>query len=267
MIKKEFKGVVFDVDGTLLTSRHEVSPQMRAVCRVLTGNGVWLSIASAQPPRSVLLISDAIDATGPCCALNGGIIVERNGAVLQRLSIPHETSQALVKRFSKDDRVSLNLYSGMDWVASELDDRVLAEAAIVGYEPAVDRSLATDGGIEKILVMTDETLAASLAHDIAAEYPDVNVSRSKPCYVEITSARVDKARGVEEAARHAGLSLGDIVACGDAENDLSMLQRAGFGIAMGHGPDALRRIARQVVGSNDDDSLPMALKRLFAIGN
>lgn len=260
-----FKGVVFDVDGTLLTSRHEVSSQMLAVCRTLKGVGIWLSIASARPPRSILLIGDAIDAAGPYCALNGAIIVGRDGTILQRQSIQPETSQALVKRFSKDGRVSLNLYSGMHWVAPKLDDRVMEEAAIVGYGPVVDGNLAGDDGIEKILLMTEETVAASLAHEVAAEYPGVNVSRSKPCYVEITSAKTDKARGVEETARQAGLSLDEIVACGDAENDLSMLERVGFGISMGHGPDALHRVACQVVGSNDDDSLPMALRKLFAI--
>jgi Cof subfamily protein (haloacid dehalogenase superfamily) len=265
MIKSAFKGVVFDVDGTLLNSRHEVSSQMLAACHELTKIGVWLSIASARPPRSILMISEAINAAGPCCALNGAIILERDGTILQRLSVQERTSQALVQRFSEDDRVSLNLYSGTQWIVPKLDDRVLAEAAIVGYEPFVDEELAGNDGIEKILLMTEEALAASLAQDIAAEYRDVNVSRSKPCYVEITSADVDKARGVQEAARRAGLSLHDIVACGDAENDLSMLERAGFGISMGHGPEQLHRVASQVVGSNDDDSLPMALRKLFAI--
>src|SRR4051812_11325518 len=145
MIGSIFKGVVFDVDGTLLTSRHEVSPQMLATCHALTKIGVWLSIASARPPRSILLISDAISAAGPCCALNGAIILGCDGAILRRLSVARETSQALVKRFSEDGRVSLNLYSGMHWIVPKLDDRVLAEAAIVGYEPIVDENLADHG--------------------------------------------------------------------------------------------------------------------------
>src|SRR5262245_33510343 len=112
MIGSVFKGVIFDVDGTLLTSRHEVSLQMLAACSALMSIGVWLSIASARPPRSILLIGDAIKAAGPCCTLNGAIIVGRDGAILQRLSVQRDTAQTLVKRFSKDVRVSLNLYSG-----------------------------------------------------------------------------------------------------------------------------------------------------------
>ena len=59
-----------------------------------------------------------------------------------------------------------------------------------------------------------------------------------------------------EAARRAGLSLEDIISCGDAENDLSM----------GNGPVELRaQVARQVVDRNDYNSFAMALKGLFAI--
>jgi len=265
MDRTAFKGVVFDVDGTLLTSRNEVSSQMRAVCRALRSAGVWISIASARPPRSVLMIADTIDAPGPCCALNGAVVVGRDGTVLQRQSIPHDTAQALVTRFAEDARLSLNLYSSTHWIVPALDDRVLEEAAIVGHRPAVDRSLATDECIEKILLMAEEPVAAALADEISAEYDDVNVFRSKPHYVEITSASIDKARGVEVAARETGLSLRDIVACGDAENDVPLLERAGFGISMAHGPEELRRVASRVVGSNDDNSLPMALKELFAL--
>jgi hydroxymethylpyrimidine pyrophosphatase-like HAD family hydrolase len=54
-----------------------------------------------------------------------------------------------------------------------------------------------------------------------------------PGYVEITPSGVDKARGVEEAVHRAGLSMAEIVACGDGENDVTLLERAGYGIAMG----------------------------------
>jgi hydroxymethylpyrimidine pyrophosphatase-like HAD family hydrolase len=59
--------------------------------------------------------------------------------------------------------------------------------------------------------------------------------------------------------------MAEIVACGDDENDVTLLERAGYGIAMGHSGQRLRGVARQIVGSNDDNSLPMALNKLFAI--
>ena len=59
-----FSGVVFDVDGTLLTSANIVSPVMREVCHALANNGVWLTIATARPPFSAGRIADEIGAEG-----------------------------------------------------------------------------------------------------------------------------------------------------------------------------------------------------------
>lgn len=264
MATPALKGVAFDVDGTLLTSSHAVSPRMQATCRALVDKGVWLGIASARPPRSVRLIGEAIGATGALCALNGAIILGRDGAILNRLSLPAEVTQALIARFEGDARVSVNLYSGMDWIVRASDERIAEEAAIVGYGPELRPSLDGVGGVEKILLMMDETLAAALARELAQD-DRIEVTRSKPHYVEIAPGGVDKARGVAEAARHAGLSLAEIAACGDGENDIAMVRRAGYGIAMAHAPHDLRAVARQVVGSNDDDSLPMALNALFGI--
>jgi len=254
---------VFDVDGTLLTSRHEVSPRMQAVCRVLAGQGVWLSIASARPPTSVQRIAQAIGAHGPLCALNGAIILRQDGTLERRLSMPLEIASALIRRFMLDDRVSLNVYSGTEWTVPQMDGRIQAEARIVGFEPKVSPNMDRIGSVEKILIMTDEALAAALIQALAADDTAVVVARSNPFYVEITPVGVDKALGVGEAARLAGLSPGELAVCGDGENDITMLTQAGYGIAMGHSPLRLRSVAQQVVGSNDDDSLPAALEVLF----
>jgi hydroxymethylpyrimidine pyrophosphatase-like HAD family hydrolase len=104
------KGVVFDVDGTLLTRNHRVSKHMQATCRALVDKGVWLSIASARPPGSVRQIGEAIGATGPLCALNGAIILGQDGVIQQRISLPQRTALELIARFTRDSRVSLNLY-------------------------------------------------------------------------------------------------------------------------------------------------------------
>jgi hypothetical protein len=258
------RGVAFDVDGTLLTSRHVVSPRMRFVCRALVERGLWLTIASARPPRSVLMIAAEIGATGPCCALNGAVIIARNGVVSARRSLPPQAAAGLIARFQADPRVSLSVFSGTEWLVPVLDARIQREADIVGFAPEVRPDLGGVGPVEKILLITDEPLAVQLTASLSAMESSVTVARSNPTYVEISAQGVDKMRGVEQAAGLAGLSLGEIVACGDGENDMTLVARSGYGIAMAHAPAALRAVARQVVGGNDDDSLAEALAALFS---
>lgn len=258
-----FKGVAFDVDGTLLTSENTVSPRMRETCRHLVDAGVWLTVASARPPRSVLQIAEAIGAQGPFCALNGAVIFAREGSILSRVSLPRTVSATLIARFVDDPGVSLNVYSGTEWQVPRIDPRIQAEADIVGFGPTLLADFSQVGDVEKIMLITDARTAASLVDELGMQQDRLEVSRSKPGYVEVSPAGVDKGRGLEIAARHAGLSLADLVACGDGENDIPMLGCAGYGISMGHGPVGLRAVSRQIVGSNDDDSLSEALMTLF----
>src|SRR5271167_1055542 len=99
---RRLKGVVFDVDGTLLTNGHQVSLRMQAVCRDLVEKGVWLTIASARPPTSVQQIAKFIGAHGPLCALNGAIILTQDGTIERRLSMPPDIANALIARRSEE---------------------------------------------------------------------------------------------------------------------------------------------------------------------
>lgn len=263
MVPFAFKGVAFDVDGTLLTSENTVSPRMHETCRHLVEAGVWLTVASARPPRSVWQIADMIGAQGPFCALNGAVIFARDGSILSRVSLQRAVSARLIARFVADRRVSLSVYSGTEWLAPRLDPRVHEEADIVGFGPTLLSDFSQVGDVEKVMLMTDEQTAAALVEELGKQPDEMSVSRSKPGYVEVSPPGVDKGRGLEIAARHAGLSLAELVACGDGENDIPMLAKSGYGISLGHGPAGLRAVARQIVGSNDDDSLPEALMTLF----
>ena len=259
-----YKGVVFDADGTLLTSSHEVSAAMRTVCGELRAQGIWLSVASARPPVSVRRIGQLIGALGPFCALNGAVILAQDGTLTHRHPIPDQLARALTTRLRSDGRLSLSLYSGNDWYVPRIDSHVLAEARIVGFDPTLDPDLAASGGIEKIMVISEESLARELAGELATWSAGIVVARSNPNYVEITASGRDKAAGVEAMAQEVGLSMSEIVACGDGENDIRFVARSGYGIAMRHAPAALKAAANLVVGSNDDDTLPTALLALFA---
>lgn len=263
MTNYQFKGVVFDVDGTLFTSAYTVSERMRETCRELIEQGIWLSIASARPPKSVRIIGEMIGASGPLCALNGSVILRADGEIASRFSIPSTTARRLIAQFAEDERVSLCVYAGDGWFISKVDEKIELERRAVGFEPEIVGDFNSIGPIEKILLMAEPELATSLRSLVSKENPTVVVSRSAPDYVEITASGVDKATGVEHAARAVGIALSELVVCGDGENDISMLRSAGHGIAMAHAHANLLSVANQVVGSNNDDSLAVALQALF----
>ncbi|WP_437736980.1 Cof-type HAD-IIB family hydrolase [Sorangium sp. So ce1335] len=261
------RGVALDLDGTLLRSDHSVSAEMRSLCSALTRKGILLTLISSRPPRSVEEIAGDLGLEGPWAALNGAFVFGAGREILDRSPLPQASVERLLARYGRDDRVSLNLYAGFDWIVQSVDRRVWGEAEIIGFAPTVDVGFASRPVTEKILMITDEggDDGARLAEELEAFDDDVAVARSKQNYIEITRSKIDKGRALAFIAASRGLSAREMAAAGDGENDIPMLKACGYPIAMGHGPRSLRQIAELVVGSNDDGSLTEALGRLFGL--
>src|SRR5215813_9558538 len=83
--------VISDIDGTLITSNHEVTEATKAAAAKLYERGIELSLASSRPPRSIIPLADALKLQGPFAAFNGALAVKRKGEVLARSIIPAET--------------------------------------------------------------------------------------------------------------------------------------------------------------------------------
>ncbi|WP_437727819.1 Cof-type HAD-IIB family hydrolase [Sorangium sp. So ce861] len=265
MVPGSFRGVAFDLDGTLLRSDHSISPEMRSLCSALTGRGLLVTLISSRPPRSVEQIAASLGLPGPWAALNGAFVAGSGGENLGRSPLPEATVEHILARYGRDERISLNLYAGFDWIVQAADRRVRAEADIVGFAPIIDVGFASRLATEKLLMITDEGSRenARLAEELAALDDGIAVARSKDNYIEITRREIDKGRALALIAASRGLSAREMVAAGDGENDIPMLKACGLPIAMGHGPQPLKQAAELIVGSNDDGSLTDAIGRIF----
>src|SRR5947207_7101814 len=86
--------VISDIDGTLITSNHEVTEATKAAAAKLYERGVELSLASSRPPRSIVPLADSLKLRGPFAAFNGALVVKRDGEVLSRSVISTATVAA-----------------------------------------------------------------------------------------------------------------------------------------------------------------------------
>ena len=89
--------------------------------------------------------------------------------------------------------------------------------------------------------------------------------RWHPEFTDITTRHADKGRALATIADHVGIPLERTVAFGDGGNDISMVERAGVGVAMGNGIAELKAVADMVTSSVDDDGVARALQELGLI--
>src|ERR1700730_4617817 len=129
--------VISDIDGTLITSNHEVTDATKAAAQKLYERGVELSLASSRPPRSITPLADALKLRGPFAAFNGALVVKRDGEVLAR-SVLSPATIASVKAIADQFGIGVWLYDEIDWWAPWRDAFVDREEHTSGFSARID---------------------------------------------------------------------------------------------------------------------------------
>ena len=96
--------------------------------------------------------------------------------------------------------------------------------------------------------------------------PDINVVDGGFSNLEFTRTGVCKATGLEMLTEYLNISIENVMAIGDSENDIEMLETAGCGIAMGNALDSVKAVAKDVTLGNDEDGVAAAIEKYIISG-
>ena len=92
--------------------------------------------------------------------------------------------------------------------------------------------------------------APRLEQELQQKYGDrVSVYRSEPFFIEIMPQNVDKATSLDRMLETVGMTRENAICCGDGFNDISMIQYAGTGVAMGNAQPAVKEVADYITGT------------------
>ncbi|MFS1192878.1 HAD-IIB family hydrolase, partial [Enterococcus lactis] len=89
--------------------------------------------------------------------------------------------------------------------------------------------------------------------------------KSTPFYYEIMNKNASKGNALAKLADHLGLNKDEVMAIGDNENDLSMIDYAGIGVAMGNATENVKTIADVHTTSNDEDGVAQIIEKMVLI--
>ncbi len=246
--------VISDIDGTLITSNHEVTEATKAAAAKLYERGIELSLASSRPPRSIVPLADALKLSGPFAAFNGALIVKRNGEVLAR-SVISPATIARVKGIAGHFGIAVWLYDDADWWAPWRDAFVDREEHTSGFGPRIDgyaERITRDAN--KLTVVGKPELVAQAEQQVLSELGDqVSASKSKPRFLDVTSYGIHKGTVVVRLAELLKIPTERVAVIGDGPNDVEMFKQAGVSIAMGQGVDEVKEAANYLTTSNDDE--------------
>ena len=266
----KYKMLVLDVDGTLLNDEKEISKRTLNTLLKVQQMGVRIMLASGRPTYGLLPLAKKLELgtyNGYILSYNGGQVINAsNGEVVFERRINPEHITYLEKKAEKNG-FSILTYNGDTVVTNNPNDpHVQAEAALNGMKVEHQEffSAAIDYPPCKCMLVSDEEALVGLENHWKRRLNGVlDVFRSEPYFLEVVGSRVDKANTLGVIMEMEGIKTDEIVVFGDGVADVTMLQLADLGIAMGNAPDSVKRCADYVTLSNNEDGVAVAVENYF----
>ncbi|MCM1308703.1 MAG: Cof-type HAD-IIB family hydrolase [Butyrivibrio sp.] len=264
----KYKVLAFDIDGTLTNSEKKITPRTRAAIIKAQEQGCVAAIASGRPRPGVKGYADELglrEHGGYILALNGGLL-ERysDGRIIRQSVIPREYYGEICA-LARENNVNILTYDGDTVVSENLDDEYLeTEVRINGLgQKRVDNLCEyLTYEVPKFLMLGDGDRLARIEPKIYERLHErMDVYRSEPFFLEILPKNINKASALEELLGFVGAGRDELMAFGDGYNDISMLEFAGMGVAMGNASVEIKRHADIVARGNDEDGIAEILEK------
>ena len=275
MTKQHIRLIISDIDGTILDDQHQVDSQLREQIPLLKKENIPFVLASARSPLGMEPIARELGlGDSPLACYNGALIIKGDPNQYETI-IEHPLDKREIRSFlelvkAEFPSVSINLFSGKDWITERLDKWVRIEADITGEQPLIQNVLlpVLDALIpaHKLLLIDEAAVIQQLhAYLQTLDFPNTAFYLSKDNYLEVTHKHVSKEHALLEVANHYQIPLEQVMTIGDNFNDLPMLRMAGLGVAMGNAPQEVKADARIETYSNNQHGVAKAIEKYVLI--
>jgi Cof subfamily protein (haloacid dehalogenase superfamily) len=266
-----WKALAIDVDGTLINSDKRIPDFTRSeIHRVVDEYGVRIFIVTARGPASARTVVDELGVDASLAAF-GGAFVSTSANPVGRVLAAHQLSSDAVTAMvaaAADADVYIGVHTEQSCVVNRFDYWARREARNTAVWPVVATARA-DGapdfpvdGVYKVMFRGEVDELAQV-HAALTSLPGIYPHHNNRV-LEVVREDAVKLPAVRLLAQDAGCSIDHVIAFGDTEADIEMLEGVGQGVLMGNAsvgasvsPAVIRTLA------NDEDGIGIVLRELF----
>ncbi|MCR6095741.1 HAD family phosphatase [Salipaludibacillus agaradhaerens] len=262
--------IAVDLDGTLLTDNKTISARNRAALFKAREAGHKVVIATGRPYRASKDYYQQLALDSP--------IVNFNGAFIHHPIAPetfHTIHTPLEKEVAKTIIETCETFRVKNIMVEVIDDYYLrylnkgfADAFTLNQSPSdygnLHRLLTKDP--TSLLIHPEDHHHSELRDLLSDAHAEVIEQRSWGApwnVIEIVKSGLNKAIGLQKIAKHYQIPQQQIIAFGDEDNDLEMLEYAGYGVAMDNAIDELKGVSNYQTDTNEKDGIAVFLEDFF----
>lgn len=265
----KYKLLVLDVDGTLLNDKKEITPRTHAALLKAQQMGVHVVLASGRPTNGVQPLAEALELNhygGFILSYNGGQIINAQTGELMFEKRIDPAMIPYLNRKAKENGFAIFTYH-KDYILTDSpenkhvqEEAELNKMRIIGVEnfpEAVDFAPC-----KCILTSDDENNLVGLENHWKKRLDGVlEAFRSEDYFLEVAPHFINKGNTLAVLMEMLNITTEEVVAIGDGVADVSMLQLAGTGVAMGNARDSVKACADFTTLPNNMEGVAVAIEK------
>ena len=268
---KPIKLVALDLDGTIVDHDLNISaPTMSLLQHLINKTDVKVVIATGRMYPSALPYAQKIGITTPLISYQGAVIrtMDTEAKFIHHTPVPLDIARHVIDVL-RHHKVSVNLYVNDVLYTNHDNQLATVYAQVAGITPIKTENLhdhLTAAPCKMMAIDSDDNRINEVYRILQQEFPDqLTFCRSRPNFCEVISKETSKWNAIDVLAKQYGLDPSEIMAIGDQENDISMLEGAGMGVAMGQAPDHVKAVANHITDTIDNDGARKAIEQFVNV--
>ncbi len=263
----DIKLICCDIDGTLVRQDKSLSDEnIKWIQRVVREKDVKFTIVSGRMYSSIVHFYNTIGIKCLASCLNGALLYDEDGNIIKDHRIEENVANHIY-HISKDFSVAMLVIIGNEWYTECHEGFLYSEKLPIYRKPSIIENLENlleREKVNKILFMSQEKIQIdNLREKIMKE-----ISKDASFYygnnfLEIMPRGINKGTAIDDLSSYYDIDKSEIMALGDDLNDLEMLSKAGYSVAMANATEEAKKVAKYLTQTNENDGVARAIARFF----
>lgn len=274
----KYKLLAVDMDGTLLDDDKNVTAENLKAIEKIKQMGVKFVICSGRIPGGLRFYMDKISKEQPIISCNGGIILDEKRDFIYYKPMSTDNALMLVDFLRDNGDPYYHFYDG-DILCTERFDYGAANyhkfCLTIEREHRLEIRIVPDAkeyikehpdNIRKFVIMNSDLEFIEKLREKLLTESLIEITSSDASNIEVMESGISKGSGIKILAEHYGFSIEECIAIGNDQNDVSMIEAAGLGVAMKNASQSIKDKADYVtVNDNNNDGIAEVINK-FIIG-
>ncbi|PKM95464.1 MAG: hypothetical protein CVU84_05200 [Firmicutes bacterium HGW-Firmicutes-1] len=259
--------VVTDLDGTLLDDNGHVSEENIEAIKQLREKNILFGIASGRALSVIEKIAIEYHFSEYVDIMIGtnGVELSEEG-ILEDLEMNYLRKDVIADVYDKFNSydVAFILHNKNTLICNKSNEYTEIERGLNNYKQVIVPNFETalTKNFPRLMIVGDPLVLNEIAVQMAnIETPNFHFFKSYEIFLEVVSNQVSKGNMLKMYCEHKGIDMEQVMAVGDNNNDIEMVEASGYGVAVENATQELIKHAKYITGSNNDHGFAQAIKQ------